>query len=204
MLASRAAGASAASGSSSTPGASSAVASVGAAKGAGGGTAAVAPPSSPSVGAASTSAATRSQPDPPSKPASGQTSAISAIGGQPLAGSGFENERAAKGFRPATGAVSSSDSAASVQQTLFEETGDAAAPGLNAGVSEVTSVHSGSSPVAAPVRATRWMSMASTAQRVQRSLSRAAYKIHAMRRRVPSDAAPSTTPPRMPIDHRED
>jgi type IV secretion system protein TrbL len=204
MLASRAAGPSAASGSSSPPGASSAVASVGAAKGAGGGTAAVAPPSSPSVGAASASAATRSQPDPPSKPASSQTSAIPAIGGQPLAGSGFENERAAKGFRPATAAVSSSDSAASAQPTLFEETGDAAAAAVNPGVSEVTSVHSGSSPVAAPVRATRWMGMAFTAQRVQRSLTRAAYQIYAIRRRVPSDAAPSTTPPRMPIDHHDD
>ena len=201
MLASKAVGGSSASGVNPAPGASGAVASVGAAKS---GASAVAPPSLAATGVARTGGGARVQPDPPRKPASSQSSAISAIGGQPLAGSGFENERPAKGFRPATAAVSLSDSPPSVQQTLFEETGDAAAPADTAGVSEVTSTHSGSSLVAAPTRTSRLMGMASTAQRVQRGLTRVAYQISAMRRRVPSDAAPATTPPRMPIDHRED
>jgi type IV secretion system protein TrbL len=204
MLASKAAGGSSAGGDSSAPGAASAVAGVGAAKGAGRGATAVAPPRAASAGTASAGAANRSQPDPPSKPASSQAASMSAVGGQPLAGSGFENERAAKGFRPATAAVSSPDSATSAQQTLFDETGDAAAPGVTAGVSEVTSAHSGSLPVAGPARTSRWTGVASTAQRVRRNLTRAAYQIYAIRRRIPSDAAPSTTPPRMPIDHAED
>jgi type IV secretion system protein TrbL len=204
MLASGPVGASAGAGSSLAPGASSTVAGVGAARVAGGGTAGVAPPSSPSGSAAGSSAGTRRQPDPPSRTVSSQTSAISVIGGQPLAGSGFENERAAKGFRPATAAVSSPDSMAPVEETGFEEAGSATAAGPNPGVSTVTPVHSGNSPVAAPARVSRWMEMASTAQRVQRVLTRAANQINAIRRRVPSDVAPATTPPRMPIDHHED
>jgi hypothetical protein len=204
MLASRAAGGGAGAGSSLAPGASSAVAGVGAARAAGGGTAGVAPPSSPSGSAAGSSAGTWRQPDPPSRTVPSQTSAIAAIGGQPLAGSGFENERSAKGFRPATAAVSSPDSMAPVEEIGYEEAGSAPAAGPDLGLSTVTSLHSGHSLVAAPARVGRWMGMASTAQRIQRVLTRAAYQMNAIRRRVPSDVAPATTPPRMPIDHHED
>jgi type IV secretion system protein TrbL len=204
MLASRAGGASADAGSSPPPGASSAVAGVGAAKAPSGGTAAVAPPSSPSGSAAGSSAITRGQPDPPSSRVSSQTSAIAAIGGQPLAGSGFENERVAKGFRPTTAPVSSPDSATPIEEASCEESGGAAATGASPGASALVSLHSGSASVSAPAPRSRWTGMASTAQRAQRILTRAAFQIHAMRRRIPADAAPATTPPRMPIDHHED
>jgi type IV secretion system protein TrbL len=202
MLASKAVGAGTAGGGGSAPGASSAIASVGAAKGAGGATG-VAPPSMASAGTASAGAATRGQPDPPSRPASSKT-AMSAIGAQPLAGSGFESERTAKGFQPATQVSCASDAPASAQQSLFEETGSAVSARANCGISEVTSVHSSSLPVAAPARTSLLRGAASTVQRVQRGLTRAAYQISAMRRRIPYDAAPSATPPRMPIDHHED
>ena len=203
MLASGAVGASAGAGSSLAPGASSAVAGVGAARAAGGGSAGVGPPGSPSGSATGSSAGTRRQPDPPARTVSNQTSAIAAIGGQPLAGSGFENERAAKGFRPATAAVSLPDSVAPVEESGFEEAGSDTAAGPNPGVPAVASVLSGNSPVAAPARVSRWMGITSTAQRVQRVLTRAANQMNAIRRRVPSDAAPATTPPRMPIDHED-
>ena len=48
--------------------------------------------------------------------------AMSAVGGQPLAGSGFEGERSAKGFQPTIQLVSASDAQATGQQTLVEET----------------------------------------------------------------------------------
>ena len=203
-LASKGLGPGAGGGGSSASGASSAVAGVGAAKGTGGGATAVAPPSSAAATAAGTSSATRGQPDPPSKPDSSQAAAISAIGGQPLAGSGFDDERTAKGFQSVSPVVSSPEVQSSGQQTLFEETGDSAVVGANSGTSDVTSAHSGSLPVATPIRTSRWMGAASTAQRVHRGLTRAAYHLSAMRRRFPSDGGPSTTPPRMPIDHHED
>jgi type IV secretion system protein TrbL len=200
-LASRATGAGATGGSGPASVAASAVAGVGA-KGTGGG-ATVAPPTSFDAARMGVGTAARSQPDPPSKPAS-QTSALFAIGGQPLAGSGFENERAAKGFRPGTATANSPDSPSLIQQTLFEKTGEAAAAGVNSGVSEVASTTSSSSPLAAPVQANPWMGMASRAQKVHRSLSRAAYQIYSARLRARSDAAPSATPPRMPTDHHKE
>ena len=128
---------------------------------------------------------------------------MSAIGGQPLAGSGFESERTARGFQPATQVVASSDAPASAQQPLVEETA-ASVAGVGSGVSGVTSVHSATLPPAAPVRTSRLVGVASTVQRVQRDLTRAAYQMNAMRRRFPSDGAPSATPPRMQLDHHED
>jgi type IV secretion system protein TrbL len=194
VLASKAVGAGAAGGGGSASGASSAIAGVGAAKGAGGGTGAVAPPSSASAGVAGTGGAVRSQPDPPLRAASSQT-AMSAIGGQSLVGSGFESERTAKGFQPASHVIGVSDAPASAQQTLFEEAGAPATAIATSMVTGVPAAHSGASPIPAPVR--RTPGVVSVVQRFQRGLV-------AMRRRIPSDAAPLTTPPRMPIDHHED
>jgi type IV secretion system protein TrbL len=200
LLASKGIGAGAAGGSGTAPSASSAVSSVGAAKGAGSGAAAVAPPAAAAAGAASAGPATRSQPDPPSKPASSAMTAISSLGGQPLAGSGFEGERAAGGFKHMTASVGPADSA-SVQQSLFEETSKAAT-GAPSAVSEISSTRS-VAPGAAPLPRSRWVGIASTAQRLRTGLTRAVYQINGMRRRLPSDTAPSVAPPRMPIDHEE-
>jgi type IV secretion system protein TrbL len=181
-LASKAVGASA-TGSGSASGASSAVASVSAAKGTGAG--AVAPPSSSAAGV-STSSARRSQPDPPASTGSMQSSQLASIGGQPLVGSGFENERPARGFQT-------------------DPIGDVAEANADTGstTSDPSSVQEPPSP-AAPTRTNRWVQLASTAQRVQRGITRAAYQVYAMRRRALSDAAPSASPPRMPIDHHDE
>jgi type IV secretion system protein TrbL len=197
LLGSKALGGSAAIGGSS---ASTTVAGVGAAKGAAG-VGAVAPPSSPSAGTVNAGEASRVQPDPPARVAASPAAAVAALGSQLLTGSGFEGERAAKGFRPATSGVSSTDTLASSQQSLFEETADAAPMG---GDSAVTSAHPGVSTAGSSVRTSRWIGVAATAQRVQRGLTRGAYQIYAMRRRIASDTAPPATPPRMPIDHHED
>jgi len=200
-MASKAAGAGAAGGGGSAPGASSAVAGVGAAKGTGGATG-IAPPSSAASGAASAGAAIRSQPDPPSRPPSSHT-AMSAVGGQPLAGSGFEGERTARGFQPATQVVAASDTPAS-QQPLVEEAPAAAVAGVGSGTSVVASMPSGSMPVATPTRAGRTSGLASTIQTVRQGLTRAAYQMYLIRRQFPTDAAPGASPPRMQIDHHED
>jgi type IV secretion system protein TrbL len=196
LLASRALGAGAAGGGDS---ASAAVAGVGAAKVAGGGE--VSPPNSPSAGAVGAGAARRVQPDPPPKVTASSAAAADAVGGQLLAGSGFEGERAAKGFQPATSVVSSSDALASQQQSLLEEAADATPIAADSGI---TSIQSGGSTAVPSVRTSRWIGVAATAQRVQRGLTRAAYHVYAMRRRITSDTAPPATPPRMPIDHHDE
>jgi type IV secretion system protein TrbL len=191
LLASKSIGAGTAGGTGSGSSPSGAVASVGTK----GGAAEVAPPVAAGAGRA-----TRSQPDPPSKPASSPMSVISSLGGQPLVGSGFEGERAAGGFRHMTASVSLGDSA-TVQQGLFQETSEAPT-GATSAVGEISSVRS-VAPTGAPASRSRWVGIASAAQRVRTGLTRAVYQVYGLRRRLPSDTAPSVTPPRMPIDHEE-
>ena len=193
VLTFKAVGAGTASGNGGPSSASSTVASVGATKGAG--AAAVAPPSSVAAGAATTGAASRTQPDPPAV-------GISAIGGQPLAGSGFESERPASGFQRTVVNIGSTDSGASAEQSLFEDASGTVAPGVASGFAEVGSAHTPAASIGSPPRS-RWMGIASKAQRVRTGISRAVYQVYALRRRVPSDTAPSVAPPRMPIDHEE-
>jgi type IV secretion system protein TrbL len=197
-LASKAAGTGAAGGSSGST-ASSAVGGVGAAKSGGG--ASVAPPSGAPAGAASAAPATRSQPNPPSRPPSSQPATMSAIGGQPLAGSGFETEQPASGFRRTTVSVEGADGG-QAQQSLFQEAAYSSS-GPSSGVTEgaPSQGEAPAVPVSQPPR--RWMGIASTAQRVRTGLTRAVTQIYALRRRAMSDAAPSVAPPRMPIDHEE-
>lgn len=146
-------------------------------------------------------------------------SALSSVGGDSLAGSGFESERPASGFTPSSipagvrsgnqaragtvpannGGTASDDQGA----TSSESSGGSSEIPSGAGpVSEVQSVNSastGKSP--APGE-----SLASGARRTQRTFSRAADRLKDVRRQwggLPSDAAPHTPPPRMPIDHGE-
>jgi hypothetical protein len=129
--------------------------------------------------------------------------AMSAVGGQPLAGSGFEGERSAKGFQPTTQIVTASDAPAIGQQSLVEETTAEAVAGAGS-ASAVAGVPSGSMSVSTPTRAGRTAGLASTIQAVRQGLTRAAYQMYLIRRQFPTDAAPSASPPRMQIDHHED
>jgi type IV secretion system protein TrbL len=219
------AGAGAGAGSSGS-GASSTVASVGAAGGGGGGGVggSVAPPSTPPRGSGGGMGGPRVQPDPPvsggttafaanqdsapaasTRPGSDATasSMISSTGGEPLAGSGFEGERPARGFTsaPKTAPGFASDRAGTAGGEVSPD------PGTTSAVPEVNSVATGASAEQAPPRASGWERIVSTARRVHRGLSRASDHMDDMRRQIgplPSDAAAHATPPRMPIDHHED
>jgi type IV secretion system protein TrbL len=232
------AGAGAGAGSSGSS-ASSAVASVGAAGGTGGGTGvaggggSVAPPSAPSQGSGGGMGGPRVQPDPPvssgttafaanpdSAPAASTrtgsdatvSSMISSTGGEPLAGSGFEGERPARGFtsapRPARTSRETRPAPAFASDRAGTTGGEVSPdPGTVSAVPEVSSVATGASAEQTPPRASGWERIVSTARRVHRGLSRASDHMDDMRRRVgplPSDAAAHATPPRMPIDHHED
>lgn len=133
------------------------------------------PPSSPSP----SSSMARSQPDPPSQVS------LPSIGGEPLEGSGFEGQAAQRGF--ASMSIAASEGAPSLSSDIS-----------NSGrVGEVAAVGSASSASLQSAPATGRRS----------SLSRAVDQVlRGMRLRLlqlPTDAAPHSTPPRVPIDHEE-
>jgi hypothetical protein len=190
--------------SGAAPGASSAVASVGPAKGNGVGAAVVSPPSAAAAATASSGVAGRTQPGPPSlRPAPSPAMTMSAVGGQPLAGSGFENERTTRGFQSTTHVVSSSEGSASSQQMLFEDSASPAVSGPGPGIADSAPAAPPTLPAAPSARTRWWTGITSTVQKVQHNLSTAAAYVYSMKRRIPSDAAPPATPPRMPIDHED-
>ncbi len=146
-------------------------------------------------------------------------SALSAVGGDGLSGSGFESERPASGFAPHSvripahsgqlplwPASSSNVVGATGDHGMSSDAPSADIDGLssvpNAG-SEVQSVSS-----ARPARSDSATggTFASRARRTQRTFSSAADRLRGARRQwgmLPSDAAPHTPPPRMPIEHGE-
>jgi type IV secretion system protein TrbL len=147
-------------------------------------------------------------------------SALSSVGGDNLAGSGFEGERPAAGFAPISTSISTR-SAHTTRAGTTPPNGTASAPTDHAGispdwfggapetssggsaVSEIQSVGSASS---GNPRATPGERLAFGARRTQRTFSSAADRLRGVRRQwggLPSDAAPHTPPPRMPIDHSE-
>jgi len=153
---------------------------------------------------------------PPPTPSAGSSapvrSVLSSLDGEGLAGSGFEAQRPAAGFRSYSVPVASRAQSAS--------------PGNGAGASDQASVSgepvgdgshgaSGSAPESAssvigvkpnPPAPKRREMLASGAQRVERTFSGAARRLRNAGPRfrgLPSDAAPHTQPPRMPIDHSE-
>jgi len=146
-------------------------------------------------------------------------SALSSVGGDNLAGSGFESERPASGFTPSSipsglrsgnqaraGTVPANNggTASDDQGVTSSESsgGSSEIPSGASPASEVQSVNSAStSKSPAPGE-----SLASGARRTQRTFSSAADRLKGVRRQwggLPSDAAPHTPPPRMPIDHSE-
>jgi type IV secretion system protein TrbL len=144
-------------------------------------------------------------------------SVLASVGGDSLVGSGFEGERSAAGFLahsipiPTQRAGSSTAASASPASTKQPST-DASAPiesGSGAGTSTMSDVQS----VSSGANAKRMASVprigervASTARRTQEVFSGAAGRLRGARQKfggLPSDAAPHTPPPRMPIDHGE-
>lgn len=180
------------------------------------------PPSSLPVGSSA-----NGRPKPPSTPVSGGAavppptpnagssesarSALSSLGGESLAGSGFETQRPAAGFRsysvPATSRTqpaSPGNSAGVGDQASAsaEPVGDSS-HGASGSESDASSAVGAKPNQPTPKR--REM-LASGAQRVERTVSGAAQRLRnaGLRfRGLPSDAAPHTQPPRMPIDHSE-
>lgn len=147
-------------------------------------------------------------------------SALSSVGGDSLAGSGFEGERPASGFAPTSvpagaragsqvrvGASSANPrvNAASDQGTISSDPSSAGSevPSGGSPVPDVQSVGSASSGNSRPTPGGR---LASGARRTQKTFSSAADRLRGVRRQwggLPSDAAPHSAPPRMPIDHGE-
>lgn len=156
-----------------------------------------------------------------------RSSALASVGGDDLAGSGFENERPASGFAPAPGRISPSypahsgfgssvttNAESSVSARSAESNGAVPTPaepaqvgvGSTAGVvSEVRSVGNSSVPTQQPP-ANRRERLGAAARRTDQAFSRAVGRLKGIRKQLgglPSDAAPHTSPPRMPIDHHD-
>ena len=147
-------------------------------------------------------------------------SALSSVGGDSLAGSGFEAERPASGFTPTSvpvGTPSTSQTrvgaapldgrtdARSDQGAISSESLRSSSqllPGSSQ-ASEVQSVAFASSGNSRPTPRER---LISGARRTQSTFSGAADRLRGTRQKfggLPSDAAPHTQPPRMPIDHND-
>lgn len=145
------------------------------------------------------------------------SSALSSIGGEPLAGSGFETQPVQRGFShssvnagdggtpPVPGPRSGPSSPSIVRGgasgdvvTSGPVTGAAAPsgspnPGSSGVVSDVASVGN-ASPASPKPPATA---------KGRNALTRAADQVRSFQRRLPSDAAPHATPPRIPIEHED-
>jgi type IV secretion system protein TrbL len=148
-------------------------------------------------------------------------SVLASVGGDSLAGSGFEGERPAAGFISHSVPVGASlanqpDSvprppiatASSAESTTAEES-SVGGPGTPVGSSPASDVESVGPPASAkdqPPPPPLGEKLASSARRTQQVFSGAAGRFRGTRQRLggmPSDAAPHTPPPRMPIDHSE-
>lgn len=156
-----------------------------------------------------------------SAPSSPARSALSSVGGDSLAGSGFESERPASGFAPSSipvgvrsgsqarrGSVPppANNGGAAPSDQVASSDSSSGGSDVPAGGSPVSEVQSVSSVSTGSSRSTPGERLASGARRTQRTFSSAADRLRGVRRQwggLPSDAAPHTPPPRMPIDHGE-
>jgi hypothetical protein len=184
-----------------------AVAGVGSFGGVSAGGSSLSPPSSP----ASVFGAARTQPDPPLRSSAPLMSpGLPSIGGEPLEGSGFEGQRSQQGFAPMSvaatadpmsGPDSSRPSAVHGGMSGIGSEGTAA-PNLSTaassgGATDVASV--GNADLANPQSA----SLAGRKSMVGRAVDQVMRGMRFRLLRLPSDAAPYNTPPRIPIDHEE-
>ncbi len=162
----------------------------------------------------SVSSGSTAAPAPPSV-----SSALSSIGGEPLAGSGFEIQPVQRGFAqpsfsaaeggPPPGGGPGSELGPSSPSTVrsgasggFVTSGpvegasapsNSPNPGSAGVVSDVASVGNASSASPLPP----------VAAKGRNALTRAADQVRSFQHRLPSDAAPHATPPRIPIEHEE-
>lgn len=157
------------------------------------------------------------------------SSALSILGGEPLAGSGLESEQPTSGFIPASTRLASTPAVRSSlvgSESAPVNSSGMPPPSRAAGQSNRsptdrdgasgTSATPTESPGSTPAgnsgaaqqfpRASRTERIGSAARATDRSFSRAAGRLRGVRNQfggLPSDAAPHTPPPRMPIDHHE-
>jgi hypothetical protein len=174
-----------------------AVASVGSFGGVSAGGSSLSPPSSP----APASGAARVQPDPPFHgSAQSMSSALSSIGGEPLEGSGFEGQRIQQGFAPMSVAApdeSSTSRPLAVHSGMSgSESGETALPANSGGTTDIASV---GRDLANPQSA----SLPGRKSMLVRAVDQVMRGMRFRLLRLPSDAAPHSTPPRIPIDHEE-
>jgi type IV secretion system protein TrbL len=118
--------------------------------------------------------------------------ALSSVGGDNLAGSGFESERPAAGFARGSTPAAAMDSVRGTRS-------DSSPPGVESDVKAVSAAEQ-SRPTAPSDNP------GSGVGQRRRPFTGAAERLRGARRRwgrLPSDAAPHTPPPRMPIDHTD-
>jgi type IV secretion system protein TrbL len=164
-------------------------------------------PSPPATGGGATVPAT--SPAPLSSESA--RSVLSSLGGENLTGSGFEAERPAAGFRsysiplsarsPSQAISANSGAVGEDQGAASTENSSQAFPGSASDV--FSSSTPGGEPPPTPGRRGR---LASGARRTERAFYGASQRLRNTGPRfrgLPTDAAPHTQPPRMPIDHSE-
>jgi type IV secretion system protein TrbL len=146
------------------------------------------------------------------------SSALSSIGGEPLAGSGFETQPVQRGFAPASVSAGDGGSApgagpgsrsgpSSPSIVRGGASGDVVASSSMEGAAPSNSPDPGSFRVVSDIASVANASPASpqppTTATGRNALTRAADQVRSFQRRLPSDAAPHATPPRIPIEHEE-
>jgi hypothetical protein len=148
-----------------------------------------------------------------------QRSVLASVGGDTLAGSGFEGERPAAGFvahavslparsagsvfAPPTSPASNPENPPPTETVGGSDSAVGVGPSAASDVQSVSSSANSKHGAAGPPVGER---VASRARRTQRVFSGAADRLRGTRQQfagLPSDAAPHTQPPRMPIDHSE-
>jgi len=146
------------------------------------------------------------------------SSALSSIGGEPLAGSGFEIQPVQRGFAqasfgtaegsPAPGGGPGSGSSSPSPSTVPGGASSGVTSGpVEGAVAPSNSPNPGGSGVVSDVASVGNASPSSpqppTTAKGRNALTRAADQVRSFQRRLPSDAAPHATPPRIPIEHEE-
>ncbi len=121
----------------------------------------------------------------------GNSAGLDNLGGERLAGSGFENERTAKGFVQQSFKVNQNAAEPSVMTSTEQ-------PPPDAGPAFTTEDASLNAGTPGPAQA-----VSTSAQRANRKLQSASNRIRHIGRRVALDSAPQVSPPRMPIEHDE-
>jgi type IV secretion system protein TrbL len=145
------------------------------------------------------------------------SSALSSIGGEPLAGSGFEVQPVQRGFAQASFGATDGSPAPGGRPGPGPSSPSTAPGGASSGVvtngpvegtaAPSNSPNPGSSGVVSDVASVGNANPASPlppeAGKGRNALTRAADQLRSFQRRLPSDAAPHATPPRIPIEHEE-